>query len=272
MTNFSKLILVPIVLFSTVSCGSDDGDVNNYSTHPAITVNGKYLIRISSVELEYNSHGQLARVKYKNASGSSAEIGYSYEAKRIIMTPYDMIYYLSEGRITECRYTVLTDMDPNAVTIDAKKTYEYDKNGYLIKETRPGYDFTEEEAPETIITYEWRDGNIHKITRTESFDDYVEETTFIYTQYANTIPDVSQGFIGNFDNYLGWQGYFGKRCKNLPASETITKHSYGIPTDHIETITYNYEYTIEDGVVTKVTAKWNYGGYPSTQVHELEWY
>ena len=270
MGVFSRISLKTLVFVAlsllAISCSSEDDDNDAAG---ATTVNGKYLVRINSSNLVYNAQGQLVSVKSKNAISSSADFGYSYEEKRIIITPYDMIYYLNEGRITECRYTVLTDMDKNALTIDAKNTYEYDRNGYLIKETRHGYDYTEDDNPETNITYEWRDGNIHKITSIGSFDDYVEETTFSYTSFANTIPDVSQGFIGN---YLGWQGYFGKRCKNLPASETVTKRSYGIPTDVIETITYYYDYTFEDGLVTKITAKWSYDGYPSTQVHELEWY
>ena len=258
-----------LIVFSVTclaSCGSDDNDDNNSVTRPVITVNGKYLTRINSSELEYNAQGQLVKVKSKDATSSSADFGYSYEAKRIIMTPYDMIYYLDGGRISECRYTMLTSLDENALPVDVKETYEYDRNGYMVKETRPGYDFTEDAEPVITIIYEWQDGNIQRITRTESPGDYAEETTFSYTSYANNIPDVSQGLIGN---YLGWQGYFGKRCKNLPASETATTYSNG---HLVESITYDYDYAFEDGVVTRVTAKWNYKGTPSIKVSELVWY
>ena len=186
---------------------------------------------------------------------------YINEAKRIIWgSPYDIIYYLKDGRITECRFNVFVD-DVSKLEVEERITYEYDKNGYLIKQIGPKYDYTEEDTKPEITVYEWRDGNIQKIIRTN--DEWVEETTFSYTSFANTIPELSHGFI---DNYLGWQGYFGKRCKNLPASEAI---SYPNDFDNLyNPITYNYEYTIEDGLVTKVTVKWD----SSTLVHELEWY
>lgn len=257
--------LLAITIFGLVACSSSDNDENNGSTLPAITVNGKYLIKINSSELEYNAQGQLVKVKSKDATNSSVDFGYSYEAKRIIITPYDMIYYLKGGRIEECRYTVFVS-DESDYQINAKNTYEYDGNGYLVKETRPGYDFTEDEEPVITTIYEWADENIRKITRTETPDESVTEIAISYTSYANNIPDMSQTYIGDF---LRWQGYFGKRCKNLPASETVTTYSNG---HLVESITYDYDYAFEDGVVTRVTAKWNYKGTPSIKVSELVWY
>ena len=264
-SGHQRVIIIGIILslfmqILFVSCSNDNEEYNS-EIHPNITVNGKYLVRINSSDLIYNAQGELVKVKFNNTNGGTQDYNYSYEAKRIILGfPYDVIYYLNGGRITECRYTVfLSDLDDE--TVDEKVTYEYDKNGYLIKQIGPKYDYTEEDSKPEITVYEWRDGNIQKITRTD--DDWVEETTFSYTSFANTIPEFHGLSMGN---YLGWQGYFGKRCKNLPASETI---SYPNDFDNLyNPITYNYEYTIEDGLVTKVTVKRN----SSTIVHELEWY
>ena len=256
-----SVFVLAVLLLAIVSCSKDDEKGNDIVLRPSITVNGKYLIRINSSELEYNAQGLLAKVKTKNTNGTFRETDYVYEAKRIVMSAPDVTYYLEGGRISESRYTVLTSLDEDGLTVDAKDTYEYDRNGNLIKETKP-YDFAEEVDMETTV-YEWRNGNIQKITR--SHYDFFEEITISYTAYPNTIPDVTQGFIGN---YLGWQGYYGNRCKNLPESETRYSQNY-YPD---KTITYHYDYTFEDGVVTKIMVSWVSNGQPSTIIHELEWY
>lgn len=257
-----------MVLSLVIACNSssDDNENNDGFVGSAPTVNGKYLVRINSSELQYNVQGQLLKVKNKNMTGNMAEISYSYEAKRIIQHPLDMIYYLKNGRVTECRYKVFTSIDENALEVDIKETYEYDSNGYLVKKTRPGYDFTEDVGENIQTTvYEWRDGNVYKITVTE--DESVEETIISYTSYDNSIPNAAIGHYDGFDGYLGWQGYFGKRCKNLP-SKSITTQRNSIP----ERTVTNYDYTIENGIVTKVTTKWDHDSYTTTNVFELEWY
>lgn len=204
-------------------------------------------------------------MKSKNANGGFRETNYSYEAKRIQTSNPDATYYLKDGRISECRYAMLTSLDENALSVDVSETYEYNSNGYLVKETKPGYDYTEDRTPVVTMTYEWEDGNIYKITSAD--EDDVTETTMSYTSYPNNIPNFSQEFSGNSFGYLGWQGYFGKRCKNLP-SKAVTTRKNGYP----ERSTSYYDYTIEDGVVKKITVKWEESGYQSTYIYELEWY
>ena len=261
---FCAAITLPIA----VSC-SDDNDIDNGVDGFVPIVNGKSLVKImegnNTTEFEYNTNYQVLKVKQKYEHGTTSEISFSYEPKRIIMNPYDKIYYLNKERITECKYTALPSNE-STLAIDFKESYEYDNNGYLIKKTIPLDNISEEGYNTQSIVYKWHDGNIYKINHSDTNGDYVDEITISYTSYANTIPDVSQGLVGWTDSYLGWQGYFGKRCKNLPASETVTTFYNN------ETTTYHYEYTIEDGVVTKVSARWNYKGYPSTRVFVLEWY
>ena len=126
-------ILSLLMHILVVSC-SNDNEESNSATKSNITVNGKYLVRINSSDLAYNAQGQLVKVKFNNTNGGASDFDYSYEAKRIILgSPYDMIYYLKDGRITECRYTVLVDDGECTLTFDDKTTYEYDKNGNCIK-------------------------------------------------------------------------------------------------------------------------------------------
>ena len=250
------------LLTLATSCGDDEEvKTNDGGSRTELSVNGKYLVRVNSFKLEYNAQGLLGKIKW-DVNGGYAEMGISYEPKRIITSNPDVIYYLEGGRITEASYSVQTSMENDAPIIDAKDTYEYDNDGYLIKAIKP-YDFAEEGPYMETTVYEWRNGNINRITR--SHYDFQEEVTISYTAYPNTIPDLTQGFIGN---YLAWEGYFGNRCKNLPESETWHSENY-FPD---KTITYHYDYTFEDGVVTKVTVSWTSGGKPSSMVHELKWY
>lgn len=273
------MVAMVFVLFS--SCNNDDDNKVNSPIIPLdITVNGKQLVRINSTMnqsnsttlLQYNSNGQLSKTNNKNDDYKASDFLYSYESRRIIMSgAFDEIFKLNGGRIVESDYTVgIWDNDKNGptkiTTVDAKDTYEYDNNGYLTKVTRPD-DYTATEwNSEYSLT--WQDGNISKIRIFGNGYDLSEEHVISYTSHPNTIPFIFTDFT--FCNvFLGWQGYFGKRCKNLPAKEVVNynlaDHGLHIP----NTITFTYDYTIEDGLVTKVIKKW---GSQSTTVYELEWY
>ena len=257
-------ILSCLFLNVMFSCGNDDNS-NNSDDISTPTVKAKNLVRINSSELIYNDQGQLVKIKSGNDNSDPYETTITYSTNGIIMSNPYAIYHLGDVRISESISSVITSMDDGSPIIDDRATFEYDKNGYLIKEVKP-HDFAEKgvDNMETTV-YEWSDGNIQKITR--SYYKYKEETTFSYTAYPNTIPDISQGFIF-IGSFLGWQGYLGNRCKNLPESETVTSSSNGPK----ETITYHYSYKFEDGMVTKVIVNWTLDGNPSTMVHELEWY
>ena len=245
-----------------VSCNDED----NYSSEgSAPQINGRYLTKINSEELEYNSQGQLVRIKVDNM----LETTFSYEPKRIIVKPYDMVYYLRDGLVTECRYNViLSDID-DALTIETKDVYEYNKQGYLIKEIRP-IDFTVDYVEYQTTVYEWTNGNISKIT--SSSDSFDSETIITYTSLENNIPNISNGtFVKNtLNSYLSWQGYFGRRPKNLPDKEKTSYH-YQFD-DTTEEITYRYEYTVKDGVVANITSNWYDNGRQFTRNYVLEWW
>ena len=273
--HLSTIMMVAMVVSLFLSCGSDNENSGNPTGNIDLTVNGKQLVRINSTMLQYNSNGQLIKTKTLNDNSGSSETSYWYESKRIVVSPWNQIFKLGNGRIVGCEYTVLTSIDENAMTVDGKETYEYDNNGYLIKKTGPGVDYTEDGNNLTMYAFTWQNGNISKMTRKCEDDDSWEEHDISYTSYPNTIPFIfnDYGYYASYYNvYLSWQGYFGKRCKNLPAKDVVTRYNYSYPTNIIDRTTYTYDYTFEDGLVTKVVTKWTYNGTPSSMVYELEWY
>lgn len=271
------VIVVSIGIFLT-SCSSnnDDAESTGGGNGVAPTVNGKQLVRIkhgdSIIDFVYDSDGRVNKVKQ---SDSGYEPSYWYESRRIIQSPLDYIYNMNNGHIVECNYTILPSLEENAQSIDVKETYEYDSNGYLIEIKRPS-DYEVDGYSLATVTYSWENGNIFKITESTEETEYTaggvwNELEISYTSYANTIPFFFVGW--GYDVYLSWQGFFGKRCKNLPASQTYTyiSEQWGdkIKTD---TITYTYDYAFTDGLVTTVTSKSTYKGNTSTDVYDLEWW
>lgn len=267
------LLLISTVLFSVMavtiftSCGDDNEDV--FTGGAAPTVNGKRLVRINRDEIGYNADGQV--VRYKLNYGRVFVRDYSYEFNRIVVSSYNEIYYLTNGRITSLIYD-------KGESTEATATYEYDNNGYLKKTTYPAdvHPMREKEIHE--IT--WKDGNIQKIISNYYIDDIknaMEETTYTYTPHANNIPSLFHEFTFSLiDHILGWQGYFGKRCKNLPATKIWIE--YGIENNsrvlHSK-ITDNYDYTIENGLVTKIKDVYVFetfdGPTPGTSTNEFEY-
>lgn len=275
------MVAMVVVLFS--SCNNDDDNKENSLINGLdITVNGKQLVRInltmnqfySTTLLQYNSYGQLSKKEDKTDDHKAHEYFYSYGSRRITVSgARDEIFKLNGGRIVESDYTVeIWDIDKNGptkiTTVDAKDTYEYDNNGYLTKVTRPEYDYTDTEGNSAKYSLTWQDGNISKMSLFENGYDLIEEHVISYTSHPNTIPFIFTDFT-SCDVFLGWQGYFGKRCKNLPAKEVVNYNLADNGLNIPNTITFTYDYTIEDGLVTKVIKKWDS---QSTTVYELEWY
>lgn len=131
-------------------------------------------------------------------------------------------------------------------------------------------DFSEDMG-EGSYTYTWKNGNIVKIVRTYN-DEIEEERTFTYSSYPYNIPPYFTESMG-MNVFLYWQGYFGRRCRNLPLSETVHFPNISPQSKIAEsTFTFIYDYEINKGLVEKITKSWTYKGVPSTQVYELEWY
>ena len=267
--TFWNIIFFALTGMIVTSCSgnNDDAEPTIGGEGSALTVNGKRLVKIkygdTTINLVYNSNGQLYKVKQSNRS---SEDSYWYEDRRIIWSPNDIIYKLSNGRVVECNYTVLLSDGKNAQTVDGKDTYEYDSNGNLIKITIPDFTYDGEDFFETYA-FSWQNGNIDKAICSRE-EQVHEEHKITYTSYTNNIPFFFVYYIPS-NVYLIWQGFFGKRCKNLPASDTYTFTWFN---GELKTITYTYTYSFEDGLVTKITQERSSEGVPSTEIYELEWW
>lgn len=259
-----------------IACSSDRTEsesTNNKISAP--TVNGKRLVKINhgdaSMSLEYNSQGQVAKVKYHSKDGTTREESYCYEDRRVIWSPYERVYNLSNGHAAECNYMVQTSLEENTMTVECQETYSYDTQGCLVKAEAP-YDFAEDGPLKSIFTYTWKGGNISSVVETESGkNEILSEYAIKYTSIENNLPLF---FVYYYNNnvYLEWQGYFGMRCKNLPQSVSYTNHG-AEPSWDGYSITNTYNYNLDDGLVTKIVVESTTNkGTSSQDMYELEWW
>ena len=280
MKVIKNVLFLSIVGFYMIACSSDETGIEpikpSKSKIAAPTVNGKRLVKIKHGEtytsIEYNTQGQVSKVKRHSKDGTTREDTYWYEDRRVIWSPYERIYNIGNGLSIECNYTVLTSLEENAMTVECRDTYAYDSGGHLIKVTRP-YDFSEGEPINEIYTNLWSDdGNISSVIETESSEvGALFEYEIKYSSIENNIPLFFTYY--NTDNiYLEWQGCFGKRCKNLPQSVIITNRTME-PSWEGYSITYNYDYTSGNGLITKISVvSTTNKGTSSKDVYELEWW
>lgn len=277
MKMTKNVLLLSIVGFCMIACSSNETEIElSKSKISAPTVNGKRLVKIKYGEtftsLEYNFQGQVSKVKYHSKDGTTREQSYWYEDRRVIWSPNELIYNLSDGHAVECNFTALTSDLENAMTVECRYTYAYDSGGHLIKVTRP--DLLSDDGPinEIYTNNAWSDdGNIRSVIETESSKvGALFEYEIKYSSIENNIPLFFTYY--NKDNiYLEWQGCFGKRCKNLPQSVICTNRTME-PSWEGYSITYNYDYRSENGLITKIfVVSTTDKGTSSKEVYELEW-
>ena len=283
-------LLTGLVLsFGFTSCSSDDDDDSAISDRggSAAVINGKRLVAIvegnDTVRYEYNSAGQIVKV-----TDGDDEENYVYEDTKITYTQSgksssSRVYLLTNGRITE-----ETTVSNNSSSSTPTRRFTYDADGQLVKVT---YSRTDENSYSSSYTYKteetqteeytWADGNVvmsvakneykRTTTSTSSEWDYYSQTykpvtetswtsstststrTFTYSEHANTLPFFGMGS----DEVLAWQGYFGKSLRQMPSrvvreytSSSASSDGSSNSGDPTNTI-YTYDYTIENGVVTK---------------------
>ena len=275
-----SILILSLVSIFLMACSSDDTEPESTGNKfSAPTINGKRLVKIKQgdtfTSLEYNSQGQVSKVKHHSKDGTIRENSYWYEDRSVIWSPYKHIYNISNGYAVECNFTALTSDDENAMTVECQESYLYDAQGCLLKAIKPPYDFAEEDPINEIYNYTWKDGNIISVTEKTSRENIIlsENTEFIinYTTIENTIPLFFTYYYSN-NLYLEWQGYFGKRCKNLPLSVTFINHTMEPSWDGYST-TYHYSYTVEDGLITKIAVESTTNkGISSKDTYELEWW
>lgn len=277
MKMTKNVLILSIVGFCMIACSSNETEIElSKSKIAAPTVNGKRLVKIKHGEtytsIEYNSQGQVSKVKHHSKDGTTREDTYWYEDRRVIWSPLECIYNLGNGLAVECNYTALI-LGENAMTVECRNTYAYDSGGHLIKVTRPDLSY-DEPINEIYTNNAWsNDGNIRSVIETESSEvgALFEEYEIKYSSIENNIPLFFTYY--NKDNiYLEWQGCFGKRCKNLPQSVIWTDRTME-PSWVVHSITYNYDYRFENGLITKISVvSTTDKGTSSKEVYELEWW
>ncbi len=99
MKMTKNVLILSIVGFSMIACGSNETEIElSKCKIAAPTVNGKRLVKIKHSEtytsIEYNSQGQVSKVKYHHKDGTTREDIYRYEKRRVIWSPYEHIYKL----------------------------------------------------------------------------------------------------------------------------------------------------------------------------------
>lgn len=275
-----NILILSMMGICMIACSSDDTESETaYNKISAPTVNGKRLVKIKHGEeftsLEYNPQGQVAKVKYHSKDGTTREESYWYEDRRVIWSPYELIYNLSNGHAVELNFTALTSLDEDAMTVEGHESYLYDTNGRLVKAIKAPYDFSEDGPINPIYTYTWRDGNISSVLVSVSSGDMEpnEEYNIRYTSVENNIPLFFVYYYSN-NVYLEWQGCFGRRCKNLPQSVTYINLTMDPSWEWgVRSVTDTFNYTLEDGMVTKIAVESiDDKGNSGQDVYELEWW
>lgn len=251
------LFMAIIMCMSTIiSCGDDDeqtgggGNGTNSSKH-IVKMEYKY----------YNSYGEETWLFLYDSKGrivdvdeGSDQIHYTYSDNTIKSFKSSSKYYgnhtytLSNGLIIRDDYRV--DAHNYGTT-----NYTYDKDGYLISISSEDGDG--DQVNRDVHRVEWENGNITKIIHN---DDHEHEHIFEYTNLPwprNWFMDIDGLSV---DEYLTPLGVWGKTPKNLP-SKVVYNYYIDI-----------YDYTIENGMITKMIHTWQSPYEFSTNTfYPIEW-
>ena len=224
------------------------GDSDDYAKQSFPPVNDKRIVKWTKTDvsssseytyiLDYNSKGQIVKVSCEESSGATYSMDYLYSQDNVTISYSDKNYkttcLLDKGLIVYVTYL----LEPGVSVYfpeDPKRQYSYDDNGQLIYN---GYSL-----------YTWDDGNI--IRESHHYDTLA---TYSYSEYSGSLLPL---FDVSVDDWiLAAQGYYGKRCRNLPLE---VKSSDGSTT--------TYDYTVEQGVVTKMVIQ----SPSSTTVYTFFW-
>ncbi|MBO7140456.1 MAG: hypothetical protein J6W19_07810 [Prevotella sp.] len=228
LLNLSLIIGLLAMCYTTFTACSNDDEHEQGST---TLVNDKRLVKFIysdgsktyTYTIDYNSMGQIVRVNTMSPSGSTTSRSYVYEENKITVKEgmSVTVYELSNGRI------VSQNQSPKIID------YKYDDQGQLISE-----------GP---YKYTWSNGNVVKMSHDENDASYpyAYTVTYSYTNYSSALlPRIVS--IGDW--VLATQGFLGKRSKNLLSKKVYSSSQK----EDIQRHNNSFDYTIEEGVVTKL--------------------
>ena len=240
----SKLLMFAMIVaalgLSACSKSNDDNNSsdNNSSNTTPIT---KQLIRLTRgnviIDYTYDNLGRVIQIQRTMGGNSSVSRTYSYDNNSIIETIFDM------GTHWENKYTLENGIIVKAFDGDTKVTtiYNYD-NGYISKAS---------DSDNRFYDYIWLEGNL----MSHESDRGTKETY----EYTNIVAP--QGFfpISHLWSSWGMGKYFGKSSQYLPSSYREGK------------IYITYEWTINDGLPTKMVQDAKVAPSTGTTTYTFEW-
>lgn len=260
--NFRMVLMATLVIGSTafISCSSDDEDGSNggVATSKRIKkITDEYDGRTTTITFDYDSQGRvIKKVETEKEPGYNWEYKttYTYGENTISRKDSDgetCIYTLSNGRIVK---EVRKRYDFSCTC-----NYTYDSNGYLKSITYNDSD----NSSLGKIDFTWNGGNLTKYSETE--DDYLYNQTISYSNIP--WPKYYMLEMECIDGTLEPLGVWGNMPKNLPSKVVQSSNDFNSE--------YTYDYTIEDGVITKIVITGNGTEYDrpivGTEIVTFEW-
>lgn len=261
MLNVKMALMMALVIGSTafVSCSNDDeggSESGGMSSKRIRKMTYEDRDGIYALTFDYDSQGRIVKreeIEKSYYSEYSSTTTYTYGENTIISKTrgddnYTCTYTLSNGRIIKA----IEEEDGYTYT----SNYTYNSDGYLVvlqEENDKGWDMK--------LEFTWNDGNLMETERnhftvTSSYSDIAWPQNWI-----QFLLDDEAGI----DITLEPLGVWGKMPKKLPSKYVLVSEE--------ENNICDIDYTIENGVITKVIQQWDtkiHGHYDDTII-TIEW-
>jgi len=230
ITNNSILkwiVILPLIFVILFSCKKDK---NNYTTAPVMSypkINTETYVyggNSSTETYSYNSNGRIFLLTQSDGSF----IKYEYSNNKLIMEHYQSggsLLYTAFNKINSLGLVVSDSMS------SSYSKYEYDVNGYLIKELNYNNGILTDSSIYTIFN-----GNTISVTRNNLTTTYLYTVEY-FTDKSNTIGNENKGI-----------GFWGKQSTNLVKSVAYSIVGQG----QLSLEEYTYEFDI-NGRVSRQT-------------------
>jgi hypothetical protein len=244
------IIIQAILLYTaTISCKKDKNEEPTIPVPQLLTITNYYNGAVSGVRtIHYDANGRYVKSTLNNGSYDTIEysnplvLWKSYDAKGILtgIETYNInsdglaIFNSSDKKRDKAPIEPLQkNMNFTKEINDA--AFEYDANGYLVKQTDYNY-FTSLDT--TITIFHIVNGNISGKSVSSS-SSYIEEMTFSFT------------YLPDRPNTIGYQNtgifFLGKQSKNL-LEYIIFKTALSNP----DTIKYKYGFDSKNRVIMQI--------------------
>lgn len=263
-------LIAIIMCVNFVSCSSENNEEPE-TEKKGIFVAGKNIkeIRSNGYYHSFNYDEQGRVIKYNEDSETYT---YTYNNKEIVKkAKYDDVtftYTLENNLISECKK--IEHRSYGTDTLTTKYFYTNNTISRIEVKQRDNYSNVTNPAfyQDYVYYYTWNEGNIstRKYIAKLNADSYtcnMHYTTvpcyFTLGQFCG-LPDAT-----NVDIFLLWEGYYGKKPKNIVKFEEKTYND-----GYTDVINHEYEFD-KDGFVTSGYYQMSHGGSSSKQFLDIIW-